>query len=232
MTALFCLRYPFTLRVCGRQRIDGCISLHNTHGTVTRMIARIPEPFTPRRIKRIWTGTLLGIAIGFLVALWVLREALMPFFVAMVLAYLLLPLVERLARRVRRPLAVLSILAVAGGLLALVLWLLVPWLLDQLGRLVDSVPVWRGAIEARVGPWLQNHPWIAQKLREGIEAFDPMVLERLASCVAVAGLTEPSWRGCQVSWARAFPRLDSRPRAASRHSLPRSKRLPPVWPAF
>ncbi len=28
------------------------------------MIARIPEPFTPRRIKRIWTGTLLGIAIG------------------------------------------------------------------------------------------------------------------------------------------------------------------------
>jgi len=132
-------------------------------------VSRPPRPGRPP----LW---LLGIAIGFLVALWVLREALMPFFVAMVLAYLLLPLVERLARRVRRPLAVLSILAVAGGLLALVLWLLVPWLLDQLGRLVDSVPVWRGAIEARVGPWLQNHPWIAQKLREGIEAFDPMVL--------------------------------------------------------
>jgi len=31
---------------------------------VTRMIARIPEPFSPRRIKRIWTGTLLGIAVG------------------------------------------------------------------------------------------------------------------------------------------------------------------------
>jgi len=28
------------------------------------MIVRIPEPFTPRRIKRIWTGTLLGIAVG------------------------------------------------------------------------------------------------------------------------------------------------------------------------
>jgi CIC family chloride channel protein len=28
------------------------------------MIARIPEPFSPRRIKRIWTGTLLGIAVG------------------------------------------------------------------------------------------------------------------------------------------------------------------------
>jgi CIC family chloride channel protein len=28
------------------------------------MIARIPEPFAPRRIKRIWTGTLLGIAVG------------------------------------------------------------------------------------------------------------------------------------------------------------------------
>lgn len=31
---------------------------------MTRMIARIPEPFSPRRIKRIWTGTLLGIAVG------------------------------------------------------------------------------------------------------------------------------------------------------------------------
>ncbi len=28
------------------------------------MIARIPEPFAPRRIKRIWIGTVLGIAIG------------------------------------------------------------------------------------------------------------------------------------------------------------------------
>jgi CIC family chloride channel protein len=28
------------------------------------MVIRIPEPFTPRRIKRIWTGTLLGIAVG------------------------------------------------------------------------------------------------------------------------------------------------------------------------
>ncbi len=44
--------------------MDGCIPLHNTHGTVTLMIARIPEPFAPRRIKRIWTGTLLGIAVG------------------------------------------------------------------------------------------------------------------------------------------------------------------------
>lgn len=100
----------------------------------------------------------------------------MPFFVAMVLAYLLLPLVECLARRVRRPLAVLSVLAGAGGLLALLLWLVVPWLVDQGARMVDSIPAWRQAIEARVGPWQQNHPWLAQKLRAGIEGFDPGVL--------------------------------------------------------
>lgn len=132
-------------------------------------MSRPPRPGRPP----LW---LLGIALGFLVALWVLREALMPFFVAMVLAYLLLPLVERLARRVRRPLAVLTVLTATGGLLTLLLWALVPWLADQLGRLIDSIPTWRQAIEARLGPWLQSHPWLAHKLREGIEAFDPMVL--------------------------------------------------------
>lgn len=100
----------------------------------------------------------------------------MPFFVAMVLAYLLLPLVERLARRVRRPLAVLGVLVAAGGFLALLLWLLVPWVVDQMARMVDSIPTWRRAIEVRVGPWMQNHPWLAQKVRDGIEGFDPMVL--------------------------------------------------------
>lgn len=64
MTALFCLRYPLVLRGMRQAWMDGCIPLHNTHGTVTLMIARIPEPFAPRRIKRIWTGTLLGIAVG------------------------------------------------------------------------------------------------------------------------------------------------------------------------
>ncbi len=132
-------------------------------------MSRAPRPGRPP----LW---LLGLVLGFLVALWVLREALMPFFVAMVLAYLLLPLVERLARRVRRPLAVLAVLAVTGGLLALVLWLLVPWLVDQAARMVDSMPAWRRAIEARVGPWMETHPWLAQKVRDGIEGFDPMVL--------------------------------------------------------
>lgn len=63
-------------------------------------MSRAPRPGRPP----LW---LLGLVLGFLVALWVLREALMPFFVAMVLAYLLLPLVERLARELACDLAFL-----------------------------------------------------------------------------------------------------------------------------
>jgi len=54
--------YVAGMRQAGRT--DSCIPLHDSHDSVARMIARIPQPFTPRRIKRIWTGTLLGIAVG------------------------------------------------------------------------------------------------------------------------------------------------------------------------
>ena len=37
---------------------------HLIYGIMQTMPAKIPEPFTPRRIKRIWRGTLLGILVG------------------------------------------------------------------------------------------------------------------------------------------------------------------------
>lgn len=38
--------------------------LHYIYGIMPPMIAKIPEPFAPERMKRIWRGTLLGILVG------------------------------------------------------------------------------------------------------------------------------------------------------------------------
>jgi len=119
---------------------------------------------------------LLGLALGLVWAFWALRDAFFPFFVAVVLAYLLLPVVTWLERWMRRSWAVLVVVTVAGGLFVGLLWILLPWLWDQGTNLMGNLPAWRKALEARWGPWFQRHPWIAQKLREGLASFDPMVL--------------------------------------------------------
>ena len=125
--------------------------------------SRIPVP-----------ATLVGL--GLLVAVWMLRKALAPFFLAMVIAYLLAPAVARLSRWVRRGVAVVLVgLGSAAGL-ALALNLVVPRLVDQAGRLVDSLPAWKASLEAHWKPWLEVHPWAAAKLQHALESLDPMFL--------------------------------------------------------
>lgn len=115
-----------------------------------------------------------GTALGLILCLWLLRKALAPFFLAMVLAYLLEPAVARLSRRMRRGLAVAAVFFAAAATLALLLRLLVPRLLEQGERLVLSLPRWRQALEARWGPWLEQHPAVREKLVHGAEGLDPV----------------------------------------------------------
>ncbi len=72
--------------------------------------------------------------------LWNARDALLPFELGAVLAYLLLPLVNRLSRRLPRPVA--TLLVFLGGLLvfALVLTAVIPPLTAQLLRLTSTPP--------------------------------------------------------------------------------------------
>jgi predicted PurR-regulated permease PerM len=111
-----------------------------------------------------------------IVAFWMLRKALAPFFLAMVMAYLLAPLVERLARRMKRGWAVVLVGLGSLGSLALLLWVLLPRLFEQLGRLIASIPVWKQALEARWTPWLEAHPWIQGKVTQGLDGLDPTFL--------------------------------------------------------
>lgn len=118
------------------------------------------------------------VGLGLIVALWMLRKALAPFFLAMVLAYLLAPAVGRLSRRMRRGWAVAWVGLGAFALLFSAAKLLVPSLMGQVDRLIASLPVWKAALEARWGPWFAAHPWALAKIRQGLEGLDPMILLR------------------------------------------------------
>lgn len=119
----------------------------------------------------LWAGSL---GLGLLLAVWLLRRALAPFFLAMVLAFLLEPAVARLAKRMPRARAVLLVFIAAFAGLAVGLRLTVPLLLEQAGRLFASIPGWKLLLEARYGPWLAEHPALRDKLLNAVEGLDPV----------------------------------------------------------
>jgi len=93
--------------------------------------------------RRLWTFdrvVRVGIAAGFLAALvWLLgylSDVLIPFAVALLLAYLMNPLVSLVQKRVRSRLAavLVSLLLVLAGLVLLG-WLLVPVIVGEVGRM-------------------------------------------------------------------------------------------------
>lgn len=109
---------------------------------------------------------------GVLVALWLLRGALMPFFVAMTLAYLLGPVVARLERHMPRHRAVaLVLLATVGIAAGLLLWAL-PMIQDQILRLAASLPEWKAKLDARLTPLLQAHPEWLERVKKAMDDVD------------------------------------------------------------
>lgn len=118
----------------------------------------------------------LTLGLALLLALWLLRRALAPFFVAMVLAYLMAPLVEGLARRMARAWAVTLVLLGSLGACVLAAWRLGAQIAAQTERLVQIYPSMRLAIEAKRLLWLQTHPALAAKVRQLLEGLDPMAI--------------------------------------------------------
>jgi predicted PurR-regulated permease PerM len=77
----------------------------------------------------------------FVVLLWLLSEILLPFVAGWALAYLQVPLVDRLERiGLSRTVAALIIVGVALAVLMAVLLLVVPIVIEQLTALVTSIP--------------------------------------------------------------------------------------------
>jgi predicted PurR-regulated permease PerM len=86
-------------------------------------------------------AALVGVAVVFLCWLLVRSwSALLPFQVGAVLAYLLLPIVDRLARRVPRTAAVAIVFVAGLAVIAAVVGIGLPWLIDQITGFFDALP--------------------------------------------------------------------------------------------
>ncbi len=101
------------------------------------------------------TFTWLLIALVGVLLVWLLSPVLAPFLVAGVLAYILLPAVERLVkRRVPRVLAVTLVEVLAFMIIAAVLLLIVPILSKELPLLREQLPLLADRLNQTVSPWL------------------------------------------------------------------------------
>jgi predicted PurR-regulated permease PerM len=110
--------------------------------------------FTPAQ-RQTATWTALGLLA--LLVIWLLGPVLTPFVIAAVVAYVLHPLVERLAvRRVPRVLAV-SVVEIAAIIIVLaVMLLIVPILSKQLPLLREQIPLLADRANTQLAPWLSR----------------------------------------------------------------------------
>ena len=72
--------------------------------------------------------------------LWLSADALTPFIIGLVLAYLMLPLVNRLARRVPRWAAILIVYGLTFGMVGLAFAYIIPPAITQINEVIDSIP--------------------------------------------------------------------------------------------
>lgn len=98
---------------------------------------------------------LLPLGIGaILVVAYVLRDVLVPLFLAFLLAYALDPFVDRLeSLKVPRALGALGVMAAIFGIIVIVLGYAVPMFIDELRAAAAELPSELQALEARVEPW-------------------------------------------------------------------------------
>ncbi len=140
-------------------------------------------PFAGTRQHR-----LLVLTMGLAMIIWLLRtlgSLLAPFVLALALAYILDPLVDRLeARGVRRSLAVALLTLPLLALFTLAVVFGIPALIDQAGQVIDNIP----AAMQRAVNWLDSAQTWLQRLPifrgEGMaRAFDSFSPERLAGYI-------------------------------------------------
>jgi predicted PurR-regulated permease PerM len=104
-----------------------------------------------------WLAT-FGVLVG---ALWLLSEILLPFVAGMAIAYLLNPLTNKLETMgVRRTVAALLIVGVAVLTFILLVLLIVPVAVNQLGALISNIPGYvtrlQGLLVDSDLPWLRR----------------------------------------------------------------------------
>ncbi|MES2238227.1 MAG: AI-2E family transporter [Pseudomonadota bacterium] len=106
-----------------------------------------------------------GAALALLLLLYFLSPILAPFVLAGILAYVANPVVDRLSRyRLPRVLAVTFVLLGLGLIFAGLAFIILPLLIDELGRLAARAPAAIEQINQRLLPWVSRHVDISLRL--------------------------------------------------------------------
>ncbi len=97
-------------------------------------------PLSWRSVLRL---TMVGAAVaGVAIVLWLAADALTPFIISLVIAYLMLPAVNRLSRRLPRWAAILLVYVVTFGTLGVALSYVIPPAVTQISEFVEDIPTW------------------------------------------------------------------------------------------
>ncbi|MGH9379651.1 MAG: AI-2E family transporter [Thermoanaerobaculia bacterium] len=144
---------------------------------------RRPDPAVLRLL--IFLGGLLAV----LVTLILLRRIVMPLLLGLAIAYFLDPVVSAFERRGRsRVLATVLLAVVAIGVVAAVVLLVVPALIDEAQRLAERFPQYREELQQRIDPWLERmrarYPQQLTVVEERLRSFLEQNLPRLAGSIA------------------------------------------------
>jgi predicted PurR-regulated permease PerM len=119
-----------------------------------------PEPAEPTYPSRRTLARWLLVALALYAIGWLLISALpvlTPFIIGLVLAYLLLPIVNRLDRKLPRWLAILTVYAGAIVLIVVLIAYIAPIVADQIERLANSFPALILRLQAMSRDLLQQY---------------------------------------------------------------------------
>lgn len=140
----------------------------------------------------------LAVFVGLALFTWMLyaaRDALFPFAVAFVFAYLLDPVVDRLVKAgVSRSTAILILLAALFSMLALAVALLAPLISAQVEALARNAPGYVESVKSRVAPFIESLPEMDRaKVEESIR--DSMGALGDAPLKIVKAVSQSLWAG-------------------------------------
>ncbi len=121
------------------------------------------RPLSYRDLRR-WLGLIVLFAV-LAMFVWALESVLLLFAVVFLIAMVLNPLVAALEKRgVKRVLAVALLLLAVLAVVALMLFLVVPPLLNQIGELARRAPEYAGRLRAHFDAFAQRYPVLQQAI--------------------------------------------------------------------
>lgn len=140
----------------------------------------------------------LGVGFLFVMLVWLLQDALLPFLIGIAIAYLLNPVCEVLYRRgFNRTAATTIILLVFVVITSLLILFITPIIVDQVRQLAAAIPGYVESVRAFIEPQIREimetlSPEQSQKIQEAAQRYAGNMAGALGT--AAEGL----WRGSQA----------------------------------